>query len=189
MMAVLQLLLLLTLITLATVGIAAWVRRLYRWQDKAIHHRLGRHLGIDMATSHSTGGYLWGVVAVYTAVGAGVYLLSAYQGILPWNPQGLPSLSPLEALHTAISVASHTNWQPVAPERLSLLTLMLGVAGGSIAVGALGCAVGETLVRALRREAIGNLWASLIRWGLGAIYSAGGAAGDCFGFVRCARRF
>jgi K+-transporting ATPase ATPase A chain len=96
-----------------------------------------------------------------------VYALQRWQGLLPWNPQQLPGVSPDSAFNTAVSFASNTNWQGYGGEStMSYLTQMLALAVQNFLSAATGIAVLVALIRGLRlrqSEQIGNFWVDLTR--------------------------
>ncbi|RZL02808.1 MAG: potassium-transporting ATPase subunit KdpA [Rubrivivax sp.] len=96
-----------------------------------------------------------------------VYALQRLQGVLPWNPQGLPAVSPDSAFNTAISFVANTNWQGYAGEAtLSYLTQMLALTVQNFLSAATGLAVAMALIRGFARHGaagVGNAWADLTR--------------------------
>ena len=57
-----------------------------------------------------------------------VYAIQRLQGILPWNPAGMPAVPPDLAFNTAVSFTTNTNWQSYGGETtLSYLTQMLAL--------------------------------------------------------------
>ncbi len=96
-----------------------------------------------------------------------VFILQLIQHVLPLNPQGIPSVSPLLAFNTAASFTTNTNWQSYAGEvTLSYLTQMLGLTVQNFLSAATGSAVLLALIRGLTRQStnkLGNFWVDLIR--------------------------
>ncbi|MGE5148430.1 MAG: potassium-transporting ATPase subunit KdpA, partial [Candidatus Eiseniibacteriota bacterium] len=109
---------------------------------------------------------------VFSAVGVLVtYAIQRLQGVLPFNPQGLPAVNPDSAFNTAVSFTTNTNWQGYAGEAtMSYLTQMAGLAWHNFTSAAAGIAAAVALARGLTRRptadggrGIGNFWVDLIR--------------------------
>jgi len=102
---------------------------------------------------------LFGVLAVFG--------LQISQGVLPLNPQGLPTVSPDSAFNTAVSFATNTNWQGYGGETtMSYLTQMLGLTVQNFLSAATGMAVLVAFSRGFIRrnaESLGNFWVDLTR--------------------------
>lgn len=96
-----------------------------------------------------------------------VYLVQRLQFWLPFNPQGLPNVSPDSSFNTAVSFVSNTNWQGYVGEAtMSYLTQMLVLAGQNFFSAATGIAVVFALIRGFSRhssKSIGNFWVDLTR--------------------------
>lgn len=139
------------------------LQRLLRPLEKSVY-RLG---GIRPEEEMSWRSY-GRAVLLFSAVGlVGLYLLQRLQGVLPFNPQGLPAVSPDSAFNTAVSFVSNTNWQGYGGEStMSYLTQMAGLGVQNFLSAAAGMAVLVALIRGLvRRSAatIGNFWVDLTR--------------------------
>ncbi len=109
---------------------------------------------------------------VFSAFGVLVtYAIQRLQGVLPFNPQGLPGVSPDSSFNTAVSFTTNTNWQGYAGEAtMSYLTQMAGLAWHNFVSAAAGIGAALALARGLIRapsadgsRGIGNFWADLIR--------------------------
>jgi potassium-transporting ATPase potassium-binding subunit len=96
-----------------------------------------------------------------------VYLLQRFQGVLPFNPQGLGAVSPDSSFNTAVSFGTNTNWQGYGGETtMSYLTQMLGLTVQNFVSAAAGMATVVAFIRGLARrssETIGNFWVDLTR--------------------------
>jgi potassium-transporting ATPase potassium-binding subunit len=96
-----------------------------------------------------------------------VYLLQRLQGLLPFNPQGFPAVSPDLAFNTAVSFVTNTNWQAYGGETtLSFFTQMAGLAVQNFVSAASGMAVLAAFIRGMKRtlsQTIGNVWVDLMR--------------------------
>src|SRR6185312_2160951 len=96
-----------------------------------------------------------------------LYLIQRLQGVLPFNPQHMPAVSPDLAFNTSVSFVSNTNWQSYVPETtMSYLTQMLGLTVHNFVSAATGIALAVALVRGFSRrssKAVGNFWTDLVR--------------------------
>lgn len=99
------------------------------------------------------------------------YVLQRLQGMLPFNPESLPAVSPDSSFNTAVSFATNTNWQGYGGETtMSYLTQMLALTVQNFVSAAAGMAVLIALIRGFTRaktDRIGNFWVDLVR---GTIY-------------------
>jgi K+-transporting ATPase ATPase A chain len=114
----------------------------------------------------------WYEYAVSMVVFGGACILSLYallrlQGVLPFNPQGFPGVSPDLAFNIAVSFVTNTNWQAYAGETtLSNLSQTLGLTTNNFLDSAAAIAIAIALTRALARRGsptIGNFWVDLTR--------------------------
>ena len=89
------------------------------------------------------------------------------QGLLPLNPQGLPSLSHHLAFNTAVSFTTNTNWQSYGGEStMSYFSQMVGLTFHNFVSAATGIAIAAALVRGIARSSVktlGNFWVDLVR--------------------------
>lgn len=143
------------------------VARYWCWIEKSNDRGekwVGNRIGVDMMRDMGVWEYLLSLV-ILTVVGAGaVFLTGVLQGILPCNPEGFGGLSFLQAMHLAASVASHTNWQPWAPEATySIFTQAVAVNTQNLLQAGVGIASMRALLRALRRQSLGNAWGAIYR--------------------------
>jgi len=118
----------------------------------------------------------WQRYAVSLISFSGVALLVTYgifrlQGVLPFNPQHLPGVTPALSWNTAVSFVTNTNWQAYSGEStMSYLSQMGSLAVQNFASAAVGMAVAIALIRGFARrgrKTIGNFWVDLVR---GTIY-------------------
>ncbi len=105
---------------------------------------------------------------LFNALGVlAVYLMQRVQLWLPWNPQGMPNVSPDSAFNTAVSFATNTNWQGYSGETtMSYFTQMAALAVQNFFSAASGIAVAFALIRGFARrsaQGIGNFWVDLTR--------------------------
>lgn len=144
-LAFFQVILLLGAILALTVGVARFVA----WVESSP----------DTQNEMSGWEYFRTLLGISLGIGAYVFVVSLAQGFLPMNPSKLPPPTLAQAGHLAVAVATHTNWQPWAPEKLiSAFTLFFGVGLGNLAIGGVGIAAWRAFTRALGRKAIGNAW-------------------------------
>jgi potassium-transporting ATPase potassium-binding subunit len=98
-----------------------------------------------------------------------VYWLQRLQGVLPFNPQGLPGsvVTPDLAFNTAVSFVTNTNWQSYVPEvTLSYFVQMAALAVQNFASAAAGIGVALAVARGFSRQqanSLGNFWVDLTR--------------------------
>ena len=99
------------------------------------------------------------------------YAIQRLQSVLPFNPQGLPAVSPDSSFNTAVSFTTNTNWQGYAGEAtMSYLTQMAGLAWHNFTSAAAGIGAALALARGLTRapaadggRGVGNFWVDLVR--------------------------
>jgi K+-transporting ATPase ATPase A chain len=93
--------------------------------------------------------------------------LLLFQGVLPLNPQKLPSLSSGLAFNAAVSFVTNTNWQSYSGEAtMSYLAQMVGLTVQNFLSAATGMSVLVALIRGLKRrlaDRIGNFWVDTVR--------------------------
>lgn len=96
-----------------------------------------------------------------------VFLLQLLQRYLPFNPQQLGAVKPDQALNTAVSFVTNTDWQSYSGEStMSYLTQMAALTVQNFLSAATGIAVVIALIRGLVRhtaDTIGNFWVDLTR--------------------------
>jgi len=96
-----------------------------------------------------------------------VYFLQRFQGVLPFNPEGMGAVSPDSSFNTAVSFATNTNWQGYGGEStMSYFTQMLALTVQNFVSAAAGMAVLVALIRGFARrsaQTIGNFWVDLTR--------------------------
>ncbi len=123
--------------------------------------------GVDPKKEQSWFDYAFSFLAFNLCGILALFALQRLQFLLPFNPQGMTSVSPDLSLNTAISFATNTSWQSYAGETtLSYFSQMTGVTVQSFLSAASGIAVALALIRgfARRRSAtIGNFWADMVR--------------------------
>jgi len=100
-----------------------------------------------------------------------LYLIQRLQGVLPFNPQGLPGVDSAaftgSAFNTGSSFTSNTNWQSYVPEvTMTYFTQMAGLAYHNFVSAAVGISLAVAFIRGIARratETIGNFWVDMTR--------------------------
>ena len=140
------------------------------WLDpilKPIEKLTYRLLGTDPQREQNWKQYTLSMLAFSLIGMVFTYLILRCQHLLPWNPQGLPALSPHLAFNTAVSFTTNTNWQSYGGEAtLSYFSQMVGLTFHNFVSAATGIAIAAALVRGIARSSaktLGNFWADLVR--------------------------
>lgn len=93
-----------------------------------------------------------------------VYLQFRFQGNLPLNPSGIPSMEPGLAFHTAISFMTNTNLQHYSGESgLSYLSQMIAIVFMMFVAPATSLAAAMAMIRGLAGKPLGNFFVDMIR--------------------------
>src|ERR1044072_6747028 len=100
-----------------------------------------------------------------------LYALQRLQGVLPFNPQHLPSVDAAgftgSSFNTASSFTTNTNWQSYVPETtMSYFTQMVGLAYHNFVSAAVGISLAIVFIRGIARrqmETSGNFWVDMTR--------------------------
>jgi K+-transporting ATPase ATPase A chain len=96
-----------------------------------------------------------------------LYLIELLQGVLPFNPQHLPGVSPALAFNTSISFNTNTNWQNYGGETtMTYFTQMVGLTVHNFLSAAAGIAILMAVIRGFTRhtaQTIGNFWVDMTR--------------------------
>ncbi|HEU5459478.1 MAG TPA: potassium-transporting ATPase subunit KdpA, partial [Pyrinomonadaceae bacterium] len=100
-----------------------------------------------------------------------LYLIQRLQGVLPFNPQQLPSVDSTgnvgSSFNTAASFTTNTNWQSYVPEAtMSYFTQMAGLAYHNFVSAAVGVSLAIAFIRGIARrqmQTIGNFWVDITR--------------------------
>jgi len=129
--------------------------------------RLGyRAVGVDPDSEQRWSVYLRAVLAFSIVSIVLLYAILRLQAFLPYSlsREGMPSL---QALNTAVSFVTNTNWQSYSGESsLGYAAQMGGLAVQNFLSAAVGIAVAVALVRGLARrhtDRVGNFWVDLTR--------------------------
>ena len=96
-----------------------------------------------------------------------LFIIELLQGVLPFNPQHLPGISPALAFNTSISFNTNTNWQNYGGETtMTYFTQMVGLTVHNFLSAAAGIAVLMAVIRGFTRhtaQTIGNFWVDMTR--------------------------
>ncbi len=133
----------------------------------AVERPIYRVIGVDPKSEQTWKRYSISMI-VYSGVALLVtYLIFRLQGVLPFNPQHLPAVTPALAWNTSVSFVTNTNWQAYSGETtMSYLSQMGALAVQNFASAAVGVAVAVALIRGFSRKGqktIGNFWVDIIR--------------------------
>jgi len=137
-----------------------------RWLA-AVERPIYRVVGVNPDSEQT-----WKRYSASMIVFSGVALLVTYaifrlQGLLPFNPQHLPGVTPALAWNTSVSFVTNTNWQAYSGEStMSYLSQMGSLAVQNFMSAAVGIAVAVALIRGFARhggKTIGNFWVDLVR--------------------------
>jgi K+-transporting ATPase ATPase A chain len=124
-------------------------------------------IGADPAVEQSWQRYSGSLILFSGASLLITYLIFRLQGVLPFNPQHLPGVTPALAWNTSVSFVTNTNWQAYSGEStMSYLSQMGALAVQNFVSAAVGVAVAVALIRGLSRKGaktIGNFWVDLVR--------------------------
>jgi K+-transporting ATPase ATPase A chain len=126
-----------------------------------------------------------------------VYVILAFQGHLPLNPQHFGDVNPALAFNTAVSFLTNTNWQNYAGETtMSYFSQMFGLEFHQFLSAAVGLVLAIAVIRGFAnrgKATIGNFWVDMTRsclyvlfplaFVLGIVFVAQGAADTLHGPV------
>jgi len=123
--------------------------------------------GVKPETEQSSYQYTVSLLFFHSVGFVTLFALLRLQSLLPFNPQGLPNVSPDLALNTAVSFVTNTSWQSYGGETtFSYASQMAGITVQSFLSAASGMAVAIALIRGFARrrsDTIGNFWVDLTR--------------------------
>jgi potassium-transporting ATPase potassium-binding subunit len=126
-----------------------------------------RILGVNKDAEQSWQRYGVSLIIFSGAALAVTYLIFRLQGVLPFNPQHLPAVTPALAWNTSVSFVTNTNWQAYSGETtMSYLSQMGALAVQNFVSAAVGIAVAVALIRGFARrgaKTIGNFWVDIVR--------------------------
>ena len=126
-----------------------------------------RLMGVNPSREHGWKGYTFAML-LFSAVGVlFTYAILRLQHLLPFNPQGLPALSPALAFNTAVSFTTNTNWQSYSGDStMSYFSQMVALTIHNFTSAAVGISIAAALVRGIARHSaatLGNFWVDMIR--------------------------
>ncbi|SDR73017.1 K+-transporting ATPase ATPase A chain [Brevibacterium siliguriense] len=162
-----QVLLVLALLAAAHVPLGTYMARVFLSEkDARVESVLYRLTGVDSSSEQRWRTYFLSVLG-FTAVSLVVLFgLLRLQHLLPLS-NGHPAVPVDQAVNTAVSFATNTNWQSYAGETtMGFLAQMAGLAVQNFVSAAVGIAVAVALIRGLMRSTslfIGNFWVDLTR--------------------------
>ncbi|OBQ59316.1 potassium-transporting ATPase subunit KdpA [Mesorhizobium erdmanii] len=111
--------------------------------------------------------YAAGIMFFSLASFLALYALQRLQGVLPYNPAGMPAVEQNLAFNTAVSFVTNTNWQNYGGEStMSYLVQMAGLTVQNFMSAAVGVAIAVALIRGFARhsvKSIGNFWVDMTR--------------------------
>ncbi len=131
-----------------------------------IERGIYRAIGLDPGADQRWSVYLRSILAFSVVSVLALYALLRLQAYLPYSlgREGMPSL---QALNTAVSFVTNTNWQSYSGEAaLGYTAQMAGLAVQNFLSAAVGIAVAVALIRGLARthtDRLGNFWVDLTR--------------------------
>ncbi|MEZ5117713.1 MAG: potassium-transporting ATPase subunit KdpA [Candidatus Nanopelagicales bacterium] len=165
--ALLQVALLLVALAVAHRPVGEYVARVVQSSSHSrIERAVYRIAGIDPAADQRWTVYLRSVLAFSAVSILVLFGILRLQPALPYSldRQGVP---PLQALNTAVSFVTNTNWQSYSGETaLGYTAQMAGLAVQNFLSAAVGIAVAIALVRGLVRtntDRLGNFWVDITR--------------------------
>lgn len=165
--AVLQLLLLLIVLGLVYRPFGDYMARsLESSRHSRVERGIYRVIGVDPGADQRWPVYLRSILAFSVVSILALYALLRLQAYLPYSlgREGMPSL---QALNTAVSFVTNTNWQSYSGEAaLGYTAQMAGLAVQNFLSAAVGIAVAVALIRGLARthtDRLGNFWVDLTR--------------------------
>jgi potassium-transporting ATPase potassium-binding subunit len=137
-----------------------------RWLS-FVERPIYRICGVDPANEQSWQRYGISLIIFSSAALGVTYLIFRLQGVLPFNPQHLPAVTPALAWNTSVSFVTNTNWQAYSGETtMSYLSQMGSLAVQNFLSAAAGVAVAVALIRGFARrgsKTVGNFWVDLVR--------------------------
>ncbi len=125
-----------------------------------------RVIGVDPGADQRWSVYLRSILSFSVVSILALYALLRLQAYLPYSlgRDGMPSL---QALNTAVSFVTNTNWQSYSGEAaLGYTAQMAGLAVQNFLSAAVGISVAVALIRGLARthtDRLGNFWVDLTR--------------------------
>lgn len=120
--------------------------------------------GVNSTEEMTVSQYIRAVIGSNLIMGTAVYLFIYFQGILPWNPNGLGMPRWDIVLHTTISFLTNTDQQHYTGETtLSHFSQTAALGFLMFTSAATGLAVGIAFIRGLTGRKLGNFYIDLTR--------------------------
>lgn len=163
------------LVAALAVPVGTWLHRVYEADAPPGARVVGplerlcyRLIGVDPTREMGLATYA-GSVVVFSLVGlVFTFLVLLFQSSLPLNPRGFGDLSWHQALNTATSFTTNTNWQSYGGETtLSYFSQAVGLVFHNFTSAGVGMAVAMAVARGFTRKdragTLGNFWRDLVR--------------------------
>lgn len=162
-----QILLVLVLLAAAHVPLGTYMARVFlSTSDTRAEALLYRLTGVDSTSEQRWRVYFLSVLTFSAVSIVVLFGLFRLQHLLPLS-NGRPAVPVDQALNTAVSFVTNTNWQSYSGETtMGFLAQMAGLAVQNFVSAAVGIAVAVALIRGLMRSNslfIGNFWVDLTR--------------------------
>ncbi|MDN5774101.1 MAG: potassium-transporting ATPase subunit KdpA [Brevibacterium aurantiacum] len=162
-----QVLLVIALLAAAHVPLGNYMARVFLSdKDTKLEALLYRITGIDSASEQRWRTYFLAVLGFSVVSLVVLFGILRLQNVLPLS-NGTPGVALDQALNTAVSFVTNTNWQSYSGETtMGFLAQMAGLAVQNFVSAAVGIAVAVALIRGLMRQRslfIGNFWVDLTR--------------------------
>ncbi len=169
-----QIALVLALVAVAAFPLSRYIAALFKGERTFLSPVLGpvergfyAVAGVDPARGMGWVEYATALLLLSAVHFAILYLILRFQDMLPFNPAGVPGMSPKLALNTAMSFVTNTNWQVYVPEsQVSYGSQMWGLTVHNFLSAAAGIAAAGAVMRAFTGgglKTLGNFWADLTR--------------------------
>ncbi len=144
-------------------GKAVTAQKLMGPLERWIYRRCGVSAGDEMSwKTYALAMLLFNFASIVV-----VYAMLRLQGVLPFNPERLPALSPDLAFNTAVSFGTNTNWQSYGGEStLSYWSQMIALSVQNFVSAAAGMACLVALIRGIARkkvDTVGSFWVDMVR--------------------------
>lgn len=132
-----------------------------------VENAVYRCIRVDKSEDMGWKRYLVSAFAFSAICLVGLFAILMLQGLLPFNPEGLPGLSWDLAFNTAVSFVTNTNWQAYSGESaLSYFSQAIGLTVQNFVTPAVGLGVLFALFRGIVSEGnpgLGNFWFDVTR--------------------------
>ena len=144
-----------------------WMARMFTSSHHTrVERAIYRVIRVDPDADQRWSVYARSMIAFAAASILALFALLRLQSYLPLN-NGIDNMPPFQALNTAISFVTNTNWQSYSGETgTSYLVQMLGLVLQNFLSAAVGIAVAVALVRGFTRrktDRLGNFWVDVTR--------------------------